>query len=543
MNIWQGLGTAFQGQQLHERLLQQKLQNRTAQDAAAQEMKRRQAQALIGQALRDVGIQRPQRPASAPAVAAAAAGMPAALSTDIAAAGGAAAPAAATSTQGSPPGVPGAAQNAPAPPMGGQPVGPAPAADQPDDAQAPFAWAKVLDRVRAMPNVDPEVAALAIQEIMPQLDKESDRLSRAQLNQANIDQKNMALLKNLEFRRANSRDVNEQKALDREMRRVIAEMQGANRIAVAGIQGDTQRDVAGIRAAASLEQTLATIGSKEKIAADTLALRKDLGEQTLDLKADEAAKNFLIRTRTLDLREAGMNQQQAQFYAKLEATTAMAKARDETTRRGQDLVYKAKQDVAQGKLDAQRSKAVNAMDAAVVSLDSLATTAEELLNMKGLDRAVGPIDQWLLTIDEDTADFEAKLKTLQSQIGLNAINSMKALSATGGSGLGAVSNFEMQTLQQSLAPLTLGQSAEQFRDSLLKIIDHANGAKNRLYQAYEKEQAGRPTGTGGAGVAVPAPGAAEIDTPADVAGRRDGTVFEMDGKKYTKRGNKSVETP
>lgn len=67
---------------------------------------------------------------------------------------------------------------------------------------------------------------------------------------------------------------------------------------------------------------------------------------------------------------------------------------------------------------------------------------------------------------------ERLIRSLRANLGLESIAELKALSSTGSTGLGAVSNIELEALQSALAALDVGMDADSQRESLLKIRDH-----------------------------------------------------------------------
>ena len=67
-------------------------------------------------------------------------------------------------------------------------------------------------------------------------------------------------------------------------------------------------------------------------------------------------------------------------------------------------------------------------------------------------------------------DFKAKLDTLHANISFNEITEMREASKTGGA-LGQVSERELALLQSSLGALDQGQSEEQFKKELTKVVD------------------------------------------------------------------------
>ena len=67
---------------------------------------------------------------------------------------------------------------------------------------------------------------------------------------------------------------------------------------------------------------------------------------------------------------------------------------------------------------------------------------------------------------------------------------MRNNSKTGGA-LGAVSDSEGKRLEANLAALENAQSEEQMKESLKKIIEYTQGAKDRLRSAYNLRHGGK----------------------------------------------------
>jgi len=73
-----------------------------------------------------------------------------------------------------------------------------------------------------------------------------------------------------------------------------------------------------------------------------------------------------------------------------------------------------------------------------------------------------------------TTAFNRKglIESLRSSLGLEAIAKLKAASAQGATGLGQVSNLELNALQSEVATLNIGQSMDAQLDSLQKIFNY-----------------------------------------------------------------------
>lgn len=565
------LAAGAQGGDLVEQMRQRALQNQVAQNQADQIKKQQQARAMLGQVLQGLTGQVPNVPPPA---------MPRMPSQQ----GGAMPPAQGVPPPGAQPQQPpqGApAQNAAAGPPDIQPQngGPIPlqaqaaAASQAANAAAPqaqpgqsdaFSWGQVLDAVRAKTGADPETVYLAVQDIMGNIDKEADRKSKMALTQAQLDQKNQALMQTLQWRYYNTDKAEERAKILGDIKILQTQMQGQTQRDVAGINANSRENVANI--GASSAANVANIGaasraqvaginatSHEKIASAANALKSELGNAALDVKADQIAKTYWVKNRELELKQQGMDQNQAQFQAKLEATLAMAANRDDTTRRGQDLVHQDRVSAETGRntrlqttLDAKtqvlQQKALPVVEEALSKSDELMADAVGLLNDPNLDKSVGArVSHVPGFFSQDIQNFRDKLDSFKAEKMMALISQLKSF-GNGSTGFGRITNFEAQSLQNSIASLRDTQDPQQFRESLLKLINQVSASRARLAKGYEAEFSPKATGAGGGGVKTPSPQAAKIPTPEQVKSEPDGTVFKMDGKTYTKQGDQSVVT-
>lgn len=123
------------------------------------------------------------------------------------------------------------------------------------------------------------------------------------------------------------------------------------------------------------------------------------------------------------------------------------------------------------------------------SMDRLAQEANALKEHPGLSKATGKMS-WvpgvggLATIPgTDSANFQARLDTLKSQVAFGVLQNMRNNSKTGGA-LGQISNIEEKMLMENLAGLSRAQRPEEFKDALGRILDYTEGAKDRLRAAY-----------------------------------------------------------
>lgn len=140
----------------------------------------------------------------------------------------------------------------------------------------------------------------------------------------------------------------------------------------------------------------------------------------------------------------------------------------------------------EAKLNTQQQAGMTRLAATESELDRLAAAANELKNHPGLGGITG-IPGALPNIPGGAAaNAEAKLNTLKSQVAFGVLQNMRNNSKTGGA-LGQVSDKEGKLLESNLAALEKSQSKEEFQQSLQKIIDYTDKAKDRMRTALERQ--------------------------------------------------------
>ena len=80
----------------------------------------------------------------------------------------------------------------------------------------------------------------------------------------------------------------------------------------------------------------------------------------------------------------------------------------------------------------------------------------------------------------DARDRDRLIQSLRSNLGLEAIADLKALSSTGSTGLGQVSNIELNALQSAVASLDVSMSAKAQEEALDKIFIHIDRAQKAM---------------------------------------------------------------
>lgn len=147
---------------------------------------------------------------------------------------------------------------------------------------------------------------------------------------------------------------------------------------------------------------------------------------------------------------------------------------------------------ADQKLQGQFNQDTSILQNSNAGFDRLATSANQLLNHPGIAGITGVRGKLPDVPGTDAADARALLNTLKSQVGFSVLQEMRNNSKTGGA-LGNVSDAEGKRLENNLAALDTAQSLDQFKRQLQEIIDYANGAKDRLREAFNmKHKGGQP---------------------------------------------------
>ncbi len=93
--------------------------------------------------------------------------------------------------------------------------------------------------------------------------------------------------------------------------------------------------------------------------------------------------------------------------------------------------------------------------------------------------------QWLP--GSDARDRDRIIQSLRANLGMNEIRRLKELSKHGSTGLGQVSNLELNALQSTVASLDVSMSEEAQLRSLKKIFDHLDKAQKMASGVIPKE--------------------------------------------------------
>ena len=236
---------------------------------------------------------------------------------------------------------------------------------------------------------------------------------------------------------------------------------------------------------------------------DPLSVYDAQGNKIADLGTDQAA------TRKRQMEDIEKQTKLAQLE-RIKAETEAAKSPQSKTPAGYRMTQDGNLEAIPGgpadlKLQGAFNQDTAALSGSTNAMDRLATAANEALNHPGLGGVTGFSSLFPSIPGGDAADAQAKLNTLKSQVAFGVLQDMRNNSKTGGA-LGAVSDSEGKRLEANLAALENAQSEKQMKESLQKIIEYTEGAKERLRSSFNLRHGGKllqqdqqtPAQTGGA---------------------------------------------
>lgn len=132
-------------------------------------------------------------------------------------------------------------------------------------------------------------------------------------------------------------------------------------------------------------------------------------------------------------------------------------------------------------------------------LDESANTKRilnEALSHPGLPKATGeqgmiPFRGNVMTAGgTDSAGYKAKVDALSAQLGFQKMQAMKAASASGSTGLGAVTEAEHKLLQQQIDSLSSLPNSKQVEASMRNIQERLDKMRERMVEAYGRQYPG-----------------------------------------------------
>ena len=84
-------------------------------------------------------------------------------------------------------------------------------------------------------------------------------------------------------------------------------------------------------------------------------------------------------------------------------------------------------------------------------------------------------------------DRKTIISSVRANLGLEAIQELKRMSERGSTGLGAVSNIELDALQSAVASLDIGMSESAQREALVQIFNHLDRAQKAMAGVQAKD--------------------------------------------------------
>jgi hypothetical protein len=121
---------------------------------------------------------------------------------------------------------------------------------------------------------------------------------------------------------------------------------------------------------------------------------------------------------------------------------------------------------------------------AIENLNHLSTELRELKDHKGLSGITGTVYGRTPSVSNESMAAQSKYESIVNNIFVNALQSMRNASKTGGA-VGNVSDREGDKLEQTLSALSRAQSTEDFKANVKKAIDRLEIAKKNIKDAYD----------------------------------------------------------
>jgi len=132
-----------------------------------------------------------------------------------------------------------------------------------------------------------------------------------------------------------------------------------------------------------------------------------------------------------------------------------------------------------------KPQAITGATTSLQNIDRLTSVAKELSDHPGLSKITGKLNQFS-TFDatEEATAARALQSTLVKQAAVNALQSMREASKTGGA-VGAVTEGEWPILEQQLAALDGAQKPEDYKIALTNLQAQLASSSKRIRDAYE----------------------------------------------------------
>jgi hypothetical protein len=165
------------------------------------------------------------------------------------------------------------------------------------------------------------------------------------------------------------------------------------------------------------------------------------------------------------------------------------KAKIDTARQTEQIKAEAKEKAADAKIAAKMKAeypaAKQGMEDSVRYLEKMAQAAEKLADHPKLNVIMDPLYQRAPTVSDETANAEALLAVVKDTAVIQAVRSLKTLSANGATGFGSLTEKEGSRLEIAQSGVGKAGSPEFVREQLLTLAEEARESEIRLRQGFE----------------------------------------------------------
>jgi hypothetical protein len=241
--------------------------------------------------------------------------------------------------------------------------------------------------------------------------------------------------------------------------------------------------------------TISQMPGGDKVITSAIALGGEKREQELQpfkvqenqAKAKKAAVDakFAESNAVLDIEKKGWDIQKLQNDIDISRQNVRIAALNADIARENNVLKRQELEMKLGQAERDRDEKVRTkvadLETANSNIDNMLNTADRILKTPKnvIGSAAGPISSRVLTVSQDTADFEELVNTLGSQAFLAQIPSIK--------GMGALSNAEGEKLTAALQNFSLRQSPE-------RLVENVREAQRLLMKARKNiaERSGLP---------------------------------------------------
>jgi len=203
---------------------------------------------------------------------------------------------------------------------------------------------------------------------------------------------------------------------------------------------------------------------------------QQFAQQAMSAK-DQAAQKWKEMEYTTPNANALLSAQTARQGQQMSQDTALQG--QALTRRGQDMTDTRTRDLnatkaadVQLKREQKQETADLTKSSQIASFDTMLGTLDRLAAHPGLSRSVGLVGALPTMPGSDSANFQAELNTFQSQAFIPMVAQLK--------GMGALSDAEGKKLTAAVGALDPKMGEKAFRDSVKRITDDMNAARNRM---------------------------------------------------------------